>query len=95
MTKKMTPEEIKQAFPECCRIVDEFREVFGPDVKPLYMCEGGKEIGRRPERSPTAVKVSQMVFEEKPKEKKAPPARVRNRDKWEAGAPKPKYIEEP
>jgi hypothetical protein len=93
---KPTPEDVKRAFPECCALVDEFRAVFGPEVKPLFMREGDREIGRRTPDG-NAVPLSQMVLADKVEEKEARPVRARTRDKWKAAAPKPapKYIEEP
>lgn len=39
-------EQIRREFPACTSIVDEFREVFGPGVKPLYFNEAGKTMGK-------------------------------------------------
>lgn len=39
-------EQIRRDFPECASIIDEFRETFGPEVKPLYFSEAGKTMGR-------------------------------------------------
>lgn len=70
MTTRRTTEEIKRDFPECCAVVDEFRAVFGPEVKPTYMSEGGNEVGRSKsgDDEPTAVPVSKMVFQDKEEE---------------------------
>ena len=38
----------RAAFPGAARIVDEFREVFGAEVKLLWAAENGREIGVRP-----------------------------------------------
>lgn len=39
----------REQFPGLAKIVDEFRAVFGPDVKLIYGEENGKKIGKRAE----------------------------------------------
>ena len=40
-------EQIRQDFPGCTSIIDDFRAVFGPGVKPLYFEEDGKTMGKQ------------------------------------------------
>ena len=37
---------IRRDFPGCTSIIDDFRAVFGPGVKPLYFSENGKTMGK-------------------------------------------------
>ena len=39
-------EQIRQDFPGCTSIIDDFRAVFGAGVKPLYFSEAGKTMGK-------------------------------------------------
>ena len=41
-------EQIRRDFPGCTSIIDDFRAVFGPGVKPLYFSEAGKTMGKEP-----------------------------------------------
>jgi hypothetical protein len=41
---KATAGEVRDAFPASAAIVDEFKAVFGPDVKALLIEEGGKTV---------------------------------------------------
>lgn len=38
---------IRREFPGCTSIIDDFRAVFGPGVKPLYFEEDGKTMGKQ------------------------------------------------
>lgn len=40
-------EQIRRDFPGCTSIIDDFRAVFGPGVKPLYFSENGKTMGKQ------------------------------------------------
>lgn len=51
----------RAAFPATARIIDELREVFGPDVKLVWAEENGREIGTR-ELPGVAVPMSDMVL---------------------------------
>ena len=42
-----TRDQIRRDFPGCTSIVDDFRAVFGPGVKPLYFSEAGKTMGKQ------------------------------------------------
>lgn len=67
----MTQTERKRAaFPLIAAVTDEFREVFGPDVKLLYAAENGRELGKQPEAG-KPVCAADMVVEPK-KEKGLP-----------------------
>lgn len=46
MQNKPTKEYVRENFPKCSSIADEFRAVFGPGVKVLAMSEDGKQIGK-------------------------------------------------
>lgn len=39
-------DQIRRDFPGCTSIIDDFRAVFGPGVKPLYFSEDGKTMGK-------------------------------------------------
>lgn len=39
-------DQIRRDFPGCTSIIDDFRAVFGPGVKPLYFSENGKTMGK-------------------------------------------------
>lgn len=43
----MTKEQIRADFPGCTTIIDQFRAVFGPGVKPTYFSENGKTMGKQ------------------------------------------------
>lgn len=51
----------RAAFPATARIIDELREVFGPDVKLVWAEENGREIGQR-ELPGTAVAMTDIVL---------------------------------
>jgi hypothetical protein len=51
----------RAAFPATARIIDELREVFGPDVKLVWAEENGREVGRR-EVPGVMVSSGQMVL---------------------------------
>jgi len=40
-------DQIRRDFPGCTSIIDDFRAVFGPGVKPLYFSEAGKTMGKQ------------------------------------------------
>lgn len=40
-------DQIRRDFPGCTSIIDDFRAVFGPGVKPLYFEEDGKTMGKQ------------------------------------------------
>lgn len=78
----LTTEDIKRRFPECTAIVDEFRAVFGPGVRPRYFKEGDHEMGRP---SPPGVPVRLLGFceprdETEPETKPKQPTRQRWKD---------------
>lgn len=45
----MGKEEVRRLFPYCCAIADEYRRVFGEDIKLVYVSESGRELGKRGE----------------------------------------------
>lgn len=45
MSEDEKKEKIRAAFPQCIAFADVVREVFGPDVKLIYMQEGGRGLG--------------------------------------------------
>jgi hypothetical protein len=51
----MTPDQIRAKFPGCTSIIDDFRALFGPGVKPLYFSENGKTMGKDQEFEGTDV----------------------------------------
>lgn len=40
-------DQIRRDFPGCTSIIDDFRAVFGPGVKPIYFSEAGKTMGKQ------------------------------------------------
>lgn len=42
----MKKEQVRQLFPEACRLAGEVRAVFGDDVKLVYLQEGERELGK-------------------------------------------------
>lgn len=40
-------DQIRRDFPGCTSVIDDFRAVFGPGVKPLYFEENGKTMGKQ------------------------------------------------
>lgn len=46
-TAETVREQIRRDFPGCTSIIDDFRAVFGPGVKPLYFEEDGKTMGKQ------------------------------------------------
>lgn len=47
----MKKEDVRRAFPECCKVADAFRDAFGEGTKLVYAQENGKSIGRRTDDS--------------------------------------------
>lgn len=47
----MKKEWVRENFPECCQVADEYRAVFGEGTKLVYAEEGGKSIGKRTDTS--------------------------------------------
>ncbi|WP_430229276.1 hypothetical protein [Nitrosomonas communis] len=41
----MKKEQVRQLFPEACKLADEVRDVFGDEVKLVYLQEGERELG--------------------------------------------------
>ena len=54
-------EQIRREFPICTAAADEFRAVFGPEVKILFMQEAGREMGR-PSPPGNVVRLDQFVI---------------------------------
>lgn len=42
----MNKNQNRKDFPQVAKMIDAFRNKF-PDLKVLYVCENGKEVGRR------------------------------------------------
>lgn len=61
-TKQVTAADVRAAFPRCVAVADEFRAVFGPDVKLVYACENGREIGNLGESPETTLNGLQMIL---------------------------------
>ena len=60
--RKRTAEDNRRDFPECSRILDSNRVLFGPDVTMAWASENGREIGKK------SVGVQPVIFD-KPKRK--------------------------
>ncbi|AKH37342.1 MULTISPECIES: hypothetical protein [Nitrosomonas] len=41
----MKKEQVRQQFPQACKLADEVRAVFGDDLKLVYLKEGERELG--------------------------------------------------
>lgn len=67
---------ISRTFPQCVAVIDEYRSVFGPNVKALYVCEAGQEMGK-PREGGIVVTAAHMVIE--PKEVAPTPKPTRKR----------------
>lgn len=46
----MNKEEVREKFPQACKLAGEVRAVFGDDVKLVYLKEGAHELGKPSER---------------------------------------------
>lgn len=49
-------------FPVCAAFLDEMREVFGPDVRMVWVREAGQEMGRANDPAGVPVSVDRMVL---------------------------------
>ena len=51
----MKREDVREAFPQCCEIADEFKRVFG-QIYLRHVSENGRSMGRQ---SPPGIKMSE------------------------------------
>jgi len=51
--EKLTPEWVREHFPESCAIADEFKRVFGDGVVMIACRENGEQLGQFPNDSET------------------------------------------
>ncbi|MXS85306.1 hypothetical protein ABO04_05070 [Nitrosomonas sp. HPC101] len=65
----MNKEEVRRLFPFCCAVADKYREVFGDEVKLVYVAEGGRELGKRSEGVVTALSGDASIVGTQAKEK--------------------------
>ena len=65
----MNKDQIRQRFPQACKLADEVRAVFGDGVKLVYLQEGERELGRPGERgiSPSELRGDAFVARQKSK----------------------------
>jgi len=65
----MDKKEVRKLFPNCCAVADKYRDVFGKEVKLVYVAEGGKEMGKRSEGVVTAFSGDVSIVRTQAKEK--------------------------
>lgn len=65
----MNKEEVREEFPQACKLADELRAVFGDGVKLVYLQEGERELGKPGERgiSPGGLRGDAFVARQKSK----------------------------
>lgn len=49
----MKKEQVRQLFPQACKMADELRDLFGSEVKLTHLKEGERELGKPGERGVT------------------------------------------